>query len=265
MSYKLIAAAVLVGVMSVNLPVLAAAPYLGVPPQGNAGAGSKIAHGTCSACHGPDGNSIGGIFPNLAGQNYNYLLKQLEEFRSGIRNQQPMATIITTVPAAKDDKNLRDLATYYSEQTLKRKPAGSKVISKSEIEKGYRLFAAGSRRQHLPACAACHMPDGGGMAPMAVPYLAGQHSAYILAQLQAFSSGKRDNSFQHVMGIIAHRMSNADMQAVADYVSLMEPDLIVGTGPKSFAAYVKSQVGAVVPGIPKADVSATSPKSHGTP
>ena len=175
-----------------------------------------------------------------------------------------MATIIKSVPQAKGDQNLKNLATYFSEQTLKRKPPGSVRKSKSQIEKGYRLFAAGNRTQRIPACAACHMPDGEGMAPMAIPYLAGQHDAYILAQLKAFSDGSRDNSFEHVMSAIAHRMTNEDMQAVADYVSLMDPDLILGIGPKSYASYVKAQAGTVVPGIPAADVSSVTSNSSST-
>ncbi len=234
---------------------LAAAPYLGVVPQGNPQAASSIVHGTCAACHGADGNSVSPAIPNLAGQNYNYLLKQLEDFRSGARNVLPMSILIKTVPQAQGDQNIRNLASYFSEQKLKRGKSASgaaATITNITAEQGYKIFEQGIRAEKVPACAACHGASGVGMAPMAVPALDGQRAAYVLQQLKQFADGQRHNSPHHVMAVIAARLKKAQMTAVADYVSLMEPALMLGTGPKTYAAYIKNSATLPVPGIPAA-------------
>ena len=256
MLYKAIIATGFFSTMVMSSPAIAAAAYLGVAPHGDAQAALHIVHGTCAACHGADGNSVSSAFPNLAGQNYNYLLKQLEDFRSGARKAAPMNTMIKTVPQAKGDQNLKDIAAYFSTRKLKGETPGNGQgnVSKKTIEKGYRIYVGGIAKEKVPACSACHVADGLGIAPMAVPALAGQHAAYVLSQLKAFAGGQRHNSPNHVMGTIAGRMKETEMKAVADYVELMEPKLIIGRGPKGYNSYVKAQDETVVPGIPTGDI-----------
>jgi cytochrome c553 len=245
------------GVFVAGSSTYAAPSYLGITPRGNPQAVASIIHGTCAACHGADGNSIGSSFPNLAGQNYNYLLKELENFRSGVRSTEPMSAVIKTVPVAKGDRNIRDLATFFSEQKLKRSGAAAK-ITPAIAKLGYRIFAGGIRSEKVPACAACHGSSAGGMAPMAVPALAGQREPYVLRELKHFADGKRHNSPHHVMATIAKRLTKVQMMAVADYVSMMRPSLMLASGPKSYRAYVKTMRKLAVPGIPKDDLVAAS-------
>jgi cytochrome c553 len=231
----------------------ATAPYIGVAPQGNASAGAHFATSTCAACHGAHGNSLSGANPNLAGQNYNYLLKQLEDFRSGARKAAPMNAMIGTVPKTAGQDNLKNIAAYYTDQSLDRKAnanAHAPRLTKAEASTGYEIFQQGLPSQHVPSCAACHSTDGTGMAPMAIPSLAGQQSPYVEKQLKMFADGTRQNSPGHVMATIAKRLTPAQIKAVALYAQALRPKLIPGSGPKSYQAYVKGLAGQPVPGIP---------------
>ncbi|MGH8318494.1 MAG: c-type cytochrome [Steroidobacteraceae bacterium] len=242
------------------------APYRGVPAPDGVQHGASLSV-TCAACHGPRGNSISLTFPNLAGQNYNYLLKELEDFRGGRRHATPMTAFMNTIPPAPGDRNLMDLAAYFAAQALNRsiganatEPKPGKAVAAA----GYRLYAGGDSTEKVPACAACHAPGGTGNAPMAIPALAGQHAQYVENELRRFAAGKRDNSPQHVMAIIATRLSSKQIEAVAEYVQELTPKLMSGIGSLSYAAYVKALSHQPVPGIAASDLSTanSSPSGH---
>jgi len=65
---------------------------------------------TCTACHGTEGRSVGGIPPSLAGQDRSYLLLQLREFRAGKRP----ATIMHQHALGYTDEQLELIATYFA-------------------------------------------------------------------------------------------------------------------------------------------------------
>lgn len=243
------------------VPSSAAPPYLGVQPQGKAQDAQSIVKNTCSACHGMHGNSMSPTFPNLAGQNYNYLLKQLEDFDSGARKASPMNGLVNTLPKDKRDQDFQNLAAYFSEQKLNRQANANANIQpapEKALAAGYSIFTQGITSADVPACAACHMPSGTGMAPMAIPALAGQHASYVEAQLKNFANGSRDNSPAHIMGLIAKRLDAQQIKDVALYVQMMRPALLLGTGPKDYAAYVKDASKDPVPGVPSSAVSSSS-------
>lgn len=241
----------------IGTPVLAASPdYLGTLPPKVKGV-PNVVKTTCSACHGMDGNSIGPTFPNLAGQNYNYLLKQLEDFRSGARSPATMSQMIKAVPKAPDNANLKQIAAYFSQQTLKRNSGQEPKPTKALVEQGYGLFVRGSSsltqflivKKDVPSCAACHAPNGEGNPPMAIPALAGQHAAYVQKELERFASGARHNGPSGIMAAIAAPLTGTQMKAVAAYVSVLNPSLAVGSGPKTYKAYVEGMKNQPVPGV----------------
>lgn len=242
-------ALLLLGFAAFSAAAFGAAPYIGVMSQGKPGDASATVKNTCSGCHGMHGISPVPTFPNLAGQNYNYLLKQLENFRSGARQASPMSSMIKTVPKASGDSNLQNLAAYFSSQ--KPQPAGTGIAFDSKvIEAGQRVFQQGVAKEKVPACAACHMHNGTGMAPMAVPGLAGQHAGYLAAELKRFASGKRDNSPGHVMQLIAARLNQKQIQAVADYLQVLNPAEV----PSTYAALTGEAGKGPVPGVPASAV-----------
>lgn len=66
----------------------------------------------CAACHGPDGNSQAPDFPRLAGQYYDYLVKALEDYKTGARKNPIMAPQAANLSV----RDMQDLAAYYSHQ-----------------------------------------------------------------------------------------------------------------------------------------------------
>jgi len=167
----------------------------------------QIVNTICAACHAPDGNSAITLNPKLAGQHPEYLTKQLAEFKSGKRANAVMSGIVASLT----DEEIKDLATYFSAKKLNLGQATTN--GKSSL--GEKIYRAGNMENNVPACAACHGPNGTGI-PKQFPRLNGQHADYTLAQLKAFRTGERANA--PMMMAIAAKMSDAEMSAVADYI-----------------------------------------------
>lgn len=238
--------------------VFAATDYLGVVHPQLTGTPAEVA--TCAACHGAKGTAIAPTFPNLAGQNYNYLLKTLEDFRTGKRKNATMTPMIATVPVAPGNANLKQLATYFSEQPLdeaKTPGAAAGPITRAQAVAGYTLYFQGNEKAGVPSCVACHAMSGTGDASMAVPRLAGQNAAYLADQLKQFADGTRATAPDHVMGTIARRLTPEEIQDVSAYLEHMRPSLLPGSsGVQTYAAYVKANPASSVPGIPASDIAA---------
>jgi cytochrome c553 len=192
------------------------------PVHGNAAAGAgKTA--VCAACHGADGNAVVPQFPNLAGQSATYLYVQLHAFKAGWRRNAVMQGQV----AALSEQDMRDLAAYYA--TLAPKVAQSTNTG----SRGGQLFHAGDPALGIPACQACHGPDGRGPRPdptstapqpawATFPALAGQHADYVLEQLKAFHDGTRSGSSNtEVMHGVVANLGAQDMQALATYIAGM--------------------------------------------
>lgn len=190
--------------LTISLGAVAMAHAAGDPNAGQAKAQ------VCAACHGGNGVGIAPTFPNLAGQNASYLAKQIREIRDGARNVPQMAGMVDNF----SDQDALDVAAYFSGL-----PANLGQADPALAEKGRNLYRAGDLAKGIPACTACHSPTGQGNAPAAYPALSGQHSAYTVTQLKNFRSGERNNDPNSMMRIIANKMSDSEMEAVADFVS----------------------------------------------
>ena len=186
----------------------ASAVAVQVQADGDATAGASKAT-VCMACHGPGGNSVSGQFPKLAGQNASYIAEQLQNFKAGKRQNpimQPQAQKLS-------DQDIQDLAAYFSSQAVTTGEAQA-----GEVKQGESLYRNGNVASNVPACEACHSPDGAGNAAMKVPALAGQHAEYVVAQLQNYANGSRTTDPNKMMETIASRLTPAEMQAVASYI-----------------------------------------------
>jgi cytochrome c553 len=169
-----------------------------------------IANRICTACHGADGNSLLPLNPRLAGQHSEYLFKQLNEFKSGRRNNAVMMGMV----AGLSEADMRNLAAYYSAQ----KPGEIAARDKDLVAQGRKLFRGGNIDTSVVACAGCHSPNGAGI-PSQYPRLAGQHSEYIVAQLKSFRAGERANDSNNMMRKAAARLTDVEIAAVAEYLS----------------------------------------------
>ena len=184
-------------------------------PKGDAARGQAIGSTVCAACHGADGNSVASANPKLAGQHPEYLFKQMKNFK-GADGQQPERAnaIMNGMIAAFDENQMRDLAAYFGAQ----KQTGEQAKNAETIALGQKLYRGGDASKGLPACAGCHGPTGSGM-PAQFPRIAGQFADYLEAQMKSFRDGGRANDPNKMMRMVAARMSDAEIKAVADYVS----------------------------------------------
>ena len=161
----------------------------------------------CAACHAPDGNSAITLNPKLAGQHPEYLAKQLTEFKSGKRANAVMSGMAATL----SDDEIKELAAYFAGKKLN--PGQAAKNGAGSL--GEKIYRAGIAANNVPACAACHGPNGAGL-PKQFPRLGGQHTDYTLAQLRTFRTGERANA--PMMMAISAKMTDAEMAAVADYI-----------------------------------------------
>ena len=161
----------------------------------------------CSACHAADGNSVITLNPKLAGQHPEYLLKQLTNFKEGKRANAVMSGMVANLSL----QQMQDLAAYFTKQ----KTTLAKAKSNGAGSLGEKIYRGGIAATGVPACAACHGAAGAGL-PKQYPRLSAQHADYTLQQLRTFRTGERANA--PMMMAIAAKMTDAEMQAVADYM-----------------------------------------------
>ena len=177
------------------------------PAKPDLAKGATTSATVCAACHTADGSRGLPTFPILQGQQADYIVKQLTEFKSGKRDNavmKPMATMLS-------DDDMRNVAAFYASKSAK--PGQSK--NPATLELGKKIWRGGIADKQVAACAGCHGPAGAGV-PSQYARLGGQHAEYVSAQLGLFRAGKRGNSPQ--MMTISARLSDAEIAAVSDYV-----------------------------------------------
>lgn len=192
-------------VLAIAMPAVAA---------GNADAGRGKAQ-VCAGCHGMDGNAAIPNYPKLAGQHAGYLVKQLSDFKSGKRKDPIMTAQVTNLQA----QDMEDIAAYYSAQKVSLGAASDKA----KREFGERIYRGGIESKAVPACMACHSPNGGGNPPAKYPAVSGQNADYTNKTMKDFRDGNRGfddkDDAGKTMRTIAKKMSDAEIDAVAHYIS----------------------------------------------
>ena len=162
----------------------------------------------CVACHAADGNSAIAANPKLAQQHPEYLVKQLQEFKSGKRKN----AIMQGFAAALSDEDMKNISYWVTAKKVK--PGFAK--DKDLVMLGERIYRGGISERQVPACAGCHNPTGAGN-PAQYPRLGGQHAEYTASQLIAFRDGVRQNSLP--MNQVAAKLNDREIRAVADYIA----------------------------------------------
>ena len=157
---RLLLGAVAVLLMLLRLPAFAK----GDPAAGQA----KSA--ICAACHGMDGNSTVPTWPKLAGQHEQYLVRQASLIKSGARMVPEMAGITPGL----SEQDIEDISAYFASQAN-----NGGVADQSLVKMGERIYRAGNAESGVPACMACHGPQGEGNPAMKSPRLNNQDAWYI--------------------------------------------------------------------------------------
>ena len=172
------------------------------------GAGDPVAgkekSALCQGCHGEDGNSATPNFPKLAGQYAAYIQKQIHDFQGNSRSDPMMSGMAAGLT---DKQELLDISAYFASQ--KQMKGAAPVVNEA------------GRKRYLDdnGCFNCHGSKGEGKPNPLTPAIGGQHKDYIIKQLNDFKSGARTNENSGMMSMIAGFMDDAEIEAVADYIS----------------------------------------------
>ena len=163
---------------------------------------------SCVGCHGVDGNSGTPGNPKLAQQHPEYLVKQLQEYKSGKRAN----AIMSGIAAGLSEEDMKNIAFWVT--TNKAKPGAA--TDKDLAALGEKIYRGGIQDRQIAACAGCHSPNGAGI-PAQYPRLSGQHAEYTAAQLTYFRDGIRKNNLQ--MTQVAAKLNDREIKALADYIA----------------------------------------------
>ncbi|WP_052417105.1 c-type cytochrome [Cellvibrio mixtus] len=194
--------------------------------SGNAAEGkAKATDERCAECHGLDGNihafNESAKIPKLAGQSPDYLLKQFQDFRSGERKNDFMAIMARNL----DDADVVDILAWYASQPVM---TGNHEAS----AQGEKLFLEGDAKRGIVACASCHGRDGKGtrepvkgypdLPPELIPVVGGQDWHYLDQQLRDWRAGERTNSQDGVMNKVTRNLTDAEINALNDFISALK-------------------------------------------
>jgi len=210
----------------------------------------KVKSTSCAGCHGDDGNSAMPLFPKLADQNEEYLVKQLQAFKDGTRIDATMSAMV----AGLSEQDMRDIAVFYEQQkassnqlppldldnededeesdegdmpavtaeTKAEQKQAAEEQQKALIALGYDVYRNGDLEREISACIACHGPHGEGNKPASVPALERQHADYLMKTLSDYKNGVRSNNPDNIMHMIAKKMTKEEIKGLSYYISIMK-------------------------------------------
>ena len=194
-------------VASTAVPSLAAGESAAKAPKPDLAKG-EASYAACVACHAADGNSTIAANPVLAQQHPEYLVKQLQEFKSGKRND----PVMKGMAAMLSDDDMRNVSWWLASKKAKNGFSKDKEL----VSLGEKIYRGGIQDRNIAACAGCHSPNGAGI-PSQYPRLGGQHADYTAKQLTDFRDGKRGNNA--IMTQEVAKMNDREIKAVADYIA----------------------------------------------
>ncbi|MCJ8272515.1 MAG: dirigent protein, partial [Psychrosphaera sp.] len=197
----------------------------------------KNGHYSCVECHGKTGNppitdKYQKQSPILAGQNYQYLLTQLNHFKSGSRFTEEMGQSIQDYSAAE----INQIAFYFSQQTqttnlpfdasidtLKHSVTDDKLWA----DIGRVLYQQGDKSRGIVACQSCHGEAGAGDSLQSIPKVAAQHARYVRMTLHNYKTGKRTtdkaltDTLKSSMQTAVKNLSDDDIKYLGAYIQSM--------------------------------------------
>jgi cytochrome c553 len=162
----------------------------------------------CAGCHGDNGIPTDKTIPVIWGQTREYLLKELHDFKTGLRKNETMSSIASSLSM----EDMEALATHFSElkwPNLGQPPATADTISLA------RAVTSASN------CRGCHQEQFEG--DYIRPRLAGQQQDYLLQTMNDFRDGHRAN--YSVMTAVVRGVDANDLKSVAAYLAGLQPAL----------------------------------------
>lgn len=156
----------------------------------------------CAACHGADGNSQAGEFPNLAGQSWRYIYVQLKDYKEGRRSHPVMTAMASTLSR----QDMIDLGNFYAAQ-----PSKPSTFKADETK-----IKLGMAKANETLCSMCHL--GGFSGQNEIPRVSGQQYDYIVKQMLDFKARRRTNDAGN-MTSVAQTLSEVDIENLAHYIT----------------------------------------------
>jgi cytochrome c553 len=204
MSFRLLMA--FAALLGAGMACAADAPAGAKPGDAAAGQGKAA---ICGACHGADGNSASSQYPKLAGQHEDYIARQIDLIKTGKRANVVMMGFVASL----SPQDEHDLGAYFASKASLPGVADAKLVTLGEAD--YR-----GGKKGMPACMACHGPDGRGNPGAGYPQLAGQYADYVSAKLKGFREGKgySDDDHGKIMVTVAKGLSDEDISALSSYL-----------------------------------------------
>ena len=179
-------------------------------PKPDLAKAEQIVTNVCAACHGAKGMSLAPTNPHLAGQHQAYTVKQLNNFKAGVRQN----AIMSGMAAMLSPEDMVSVAAYFAQQTPPPAAGSNADLAKA----GEAIYRYGNASKGVASCSGCHGPNGQGI-PDQYPRLSGQYADYLYTQLKAFSAHERANDPNAMMRGVAGRLNDTEMKAVAEYLA----------------------------------------------
>jgi cytochrome c553 len=208
-------AAVLVSFVTLGVTLSASAQEV----KGNADAGKSKA-AMCIGCHGIVGYqaSFPEIYkaPMISGQSAKYISNALAAYQKDERKHPTMKAIAASL----SEQDMADLGAHYSQHGV---VAGSALPEKAAVEPSAAVGALLTKG----ACISCHGANFAKPIDPGYPKIAGQHADYLFVALKAYKTenNAKVGRSNGVMAGIAKQYSNAEMKALAGYISSLPGDL----------------------------------------
>ena len=199
-------------------------------------AGNILAVQVCVSCHGVNGQSQSPMVPILAGQQREYIVNQLRDYRDHTRSNKYAVQYMWGMAGSLTDKQIQELADYFSKQAPVQVSKASS--NDSTLARGKEIFENGIPAKGVIQCNSCHGSKGEGMATF--PRIAGQHRYYLIQQLNVWKEpiqkefmevggntwAPRTVQFARPHGVLMineeRNLSGADIEAVAAYLSVLQ-------------------------------------------
>jgi cbb3-type cytochrome c oxidase subunit III len=191
---------------------------LAASPVANANTDAgKAKYALCATCHGQNGEGMAALkSPALAGQSADYIIRQLQNFKHGVRGADP----------AKDmaGAQMAPMAKMLSDEDMKNVAAHIVTLTGKAVHTLTGDATAGKAKYAL--CATCHGPNAEGMPAMKSPGLTNLPDYYVVTQLKNFKHGVRgadpSKDMQgSMMAPMAKMLSEEDMKNIAAYIKTL--------------------------------------------
>lgn len=202
-------------ILAAGLIVGAAVPACSQPGAPNPPDTMAARTAACAPCHGKSGEGTQDVyFPRIAGKPAGYLFNQLRAFHVGRRRYPPMNYLLEFLP----ETYLQEMAVYFASLRPPLPAPEVPAVAPDVLARGETIVTRGDATANIPACSSCHGTALTGLEP-GIPALIGLRSRYISAQLGAWRYGTRTAPAPDCMQLVAARLTEADVNAVAAWLS----------------------------------------------